>query len=111
GRGRVAEPGCRARVRRLRALRAGCARARRRRVRGAAMTRAIALTGVIARRPAPVSAIPRALLIPGGLALTLLVLPIVALIARADWASLPAAITSPEALSALTLSLQTATAA
>lgn len=75
------------------------------------MTRTIALTGVIARSPAPVSAIPRALLIPGGLALTLLVLPIVALIARADWASLPAAIASPEALSALTLSLQTATAA
>src|SRR5690606_3874985 len=51
------------------------------------------------------------MLLPAGLALTLLILPIVALIVRADWATVPSAITSPEAIAALTLSLQTATAA
>ncbi|HRN29412.1 MAG TPA: ABC transporter permease, partial [Terrimesophilobacter sp.] len=55
--------------------------------------------------------IPRALLIPAILGLGLLLLPIVGLLARADWPNLPAAISSPEALSALGLSLQTATAA
>jgi len=51
------------------------------------------------------------MLLPAGLALTLLILPIVALVVRADWATVPAAITSPEAIAALSLSLQTATAA
>src|SRR5690606_24796173 len=51
------------------------------------------------------------MLLPAGLALTLLILPIVALVVRADWATVPTAITSPEAIAALSLSLQTATAA
>lgn len=55
--------------------------------------------------------IPRLLLVPAMLGLALMLLPIVGLIARADWPHLPAAITSREALSALGLSLQTATAA
>ena len=58
-------------------------------------------------RPAP----PRTLLVPAGLALGLLVLPLVALLVRADWANLPADVTSEAARSALTLSLTTATAA
>lgn len=63
------------------------------------------------RTAGSVSAIPRGMLLPAGLALTLLILPIVALVVRADWATVPAAITSPEAIAALSLSLQTATAA
>ncbi|MCX7520855.1 ABC transporter permease [Microbacterium sp. STN6] len=46
-------------------------------------------------------------MIPAFVALALLVLPIVGLIARADWASVPAAITSREAADALWLSLRT----
>ncbi len=55
--------------------------------------------------------IPRALYLPAALGLALLVLPIFGLIVRADWPRVPAAITSPEALSALGLSLQTASTA
>lgn len=50
---------------------------------------------------------PRLLWAPAGLALGLLVLPIVALLVRADWRSLPADVTSPAAVQALTLSLVT----
>lgn len=57
------------------------------------------------------AAVPRALYVPAVAGLALLVLPIAALLVRADWANLPAAITTPEALSALALSLQTATVA
>ena len=48
---------------------------------------------------------------PAAVGFALLILPIVALVVRADWATVPAAITSPEAVSALVLSLQTSTAA
>lgn len=58
-----------------------------------------------------VTGIPRALYLPAALGLTLLILPVIGLAVRADWPSVPAAITSPEALAALTLSLQTASAA
>lgn len=63
------------------------------------------------RSGAPGGRIPRLLLLPMVLGLALLLLPIAGLLARADWPNLPAAISSPEALSALWLSLQTATAA
>lgn len=51
--------------------------------------------------------IPRALYFPAVLGLCLLILPIIGLVSRADWPTVPAAISSPEALAALTLSLQT----
>lgn len=59
----------------------------------------------------PPTRIPRSLIVPALLGLALLVLPIVGLVARADWPRVPAAITSVEALTALRLSLQTATTA
>lgn len=65
----------------------------------------------VATTRAPRGSIPRGLVVPALAGLALLVLPIVGLVARADWSSLPGAITSREALSALALSLQTATAA
>jgi molybdate transport system permease protein len=43
--------------------------------------------------------------------LLLLILPIIGLVSRVDWAGFPAAVTSPEALEALRLSLGTATVA
>jgi molybdate transport system permease protein len=57
------------------------------------------------------STVPRLLLVPAGVGLALLVLPVLALVARADWQSVPGAITSPDALAALGLSLRTALAA
>lgn len=56
-------------------------------------------------------AIPGVLWAPAVLGLALLVLPLLGLIARVEWATLPADLTSPEAVSALQLSLVTATAA
>lgn len=55
--------------------------------------------------------LPRVLAIPAFIGLALLVLPLVALVTRVDWSTLAADITSPEALSALGLSLSTASAA
>lgn len=52
--------------------------------------------------------LPVWLLIPAGIAVLLLVLPFVALLVRLNWATVPAAVTSPEALQALGLSLATA---
>ena len=52
--------------------------------------------------------LPAWLLIPAIIAVLLLVLPFVALLVRLDWATVPAAITSPAALQALGLSLTTA---
>lgn len=46
--------------------------------------------------------------LPAALGFTLLIAPVLGLILRADWPRVPAAVTSPEALSALGLSLQTA---
>jgi NifC-like ABC-type porter/molybdate ABC transporter, permease protein len=65
-----------------------------------------------ARLPAEhVAGIPRLLYLPAALGFALLVLPLLGLVIRADWPRVPAAITSSEALSALGLSLQTATMA
>ena len=55
-----------------------------------------------------VGTVPRLLYLPAALGFTLLVAPVLGLVLRADWASVPVAVTSPEALSALGLSLQTA---
>lgn len=55
--------------------------------------------------------VPRLLLAPAALGLALLVLPIIGLLARLDWATVPRAITSRAALDALGLSLRTATIA
>lgn len=57
------------------------------------------------------SGIPRLLYLPAALGFALLILPLVGLFLRADWPSVPAAIVSEEAQSALWLSLQTALAA
>jgi molybdate transport system permease protein len=55
--------------------------------------------------------LPRVLAIPAVVGLALLVLPLVALVGRVDWSTLPGDVTSPTALSALGLSLSTALAA
>jgi molybdate ABC transporter, permease protein len=52
--------------------------------------------------------VPRLLYIPAVLGLAVMVLPIVALLVRLDWSQVPRALTSSAAISALTLSLQTA---
>ncbi len=52
--------------------------------------------------------VPQILLVPAVLGLALLVVPLTALVGRVDWSTLWADITSPEALSALVLSLETA---
>ena len=49
---------------------------------------------------------PRLLFIPAALGVLFLLLPLIALFAKADWSSLPAAITSQQSLQALTLSLK-----
>jgi len=54
---------------------------------------------------------PRLLWAPAALAVGLLVLPVVALVVRADWSSLLSDVTSPAALAALRLSLLTSVAA
>ncbi|TDE94174.1 molybdate ABC transporter permease subunit [Occultella glacieicola] len=59
-----------------------------------------------APRPLPVL-----LAVPAVLGLVAVLLPLVALFPRVDWATFPAAITSPAALSALSLSLRTGLAA
>ncbi|MEU7924072.1 ABC transporter permease [Micromonospora sp. NPDC049107] len=57
------------------------------------------------------SRVPAALLIPAGLGLLFLVLPLAGLVIRAPWATLPQRLTAPGALTALRLSVQTATLA
>ncbi|MFF2389666.1 ABC transporter permease [Agromyces sp. NPDC058104] len=52
--------------------------------------------------------IPVALFVPAVLGAAVLVLPLAALLLRLDWAAVPAAVTSPAAVEALTLSLVTA---
>jgi molybdate transport system permease protein len=54
---------------------------------------------------------PLWLYVPAGLGVALLALPLIALLARLDWAGVPAAVTSPAALEALGLSLTTASVA
>jgi len=51
--------------------------------------------------------VPQILLVPAVIGLALLVLPLVTLVARVDWSTLWADVTSPEAISALLLSLGT----
>lgn len=55
--------------------------------------------------------VPRWLYGPALVGLAFLTLPVVALISRADWASVPTAITSPAAVAALTLSVKCGIAA
>src|SRR5690554_7552742 len=55
--------------------------------------------------------VPRMLYLPAVIGLALLNLPIIGLIARVDWATVPAAIASPAAADALWLSLRTGFAA
>ncbi|MET8266315.1 molybdate ABC transporter permease subunit [Micromonospora arida] len=55
--------------------------------------------------------VPAALLIPAGLGLLFLVLPLAGLLIRAPWTTLPQRLTEPGALTALRLSVQTATVA
>ena len=54
---------------------------------------------------------PLALFLPAGLGLVFLVLPLVGLLARTPWTSLPQRLSQPGVLTALRLSLQTATLA
>lgn len=58
-----------------------------------------------------VGTIPPLLYVPAMIGLALLTLPILGLFLRVDWATVPAAITSPEAVDALLLSLRTSVAA
>lgn len=58
-----------------------------------------------------ISTIPRILYVPTAVALALLALPLVGLLIRVDWSRVPNAITSREAVDALTLSLRTGVAA
>lgn len=58
-----------------------------------------------------VGTIPPLLYVPAMIGLALLTLPILGLFMRVDWATVPAAITSPEAVDALLLSLRTSVAA
>ncbi|MGC4866463.1 ABC transporter permease [Micromonospora sp. DT53] len=55
--------------------------------------------------------VPAALLIPAGLGLLFLVLPLAGLLIKAPWTTLPERLTEPGALTALRLSVQTATLA
>lgn len=52
--------------------------------------------------------VPRLLYVPALIGLAVMVLPIVALLVKVDWSQVPSALTSAAAISALTLSLQTA---
>jgi molybdate transport system permease protein len=63
------------------------------------------------RRRAAAGRVPVALVLPAGLGLLFLVLPLAGLLLRAPWATLPERLTAPGVLTALRLSLQTATSA
>ncbi|MEU9158183.1 ABC transporter permease [Streptomyces sp. NPDC048417] len=70
----------------------------------------VAVTGGPRRRRVR-STVPLPLLLPGAVALAFLLLPLVALLLRAPWGSLPSLLTSTEVWQALQLSLLSATAA
>ena len=61
--------------------------------------------------PRPRQRVPAALLLPAGLGLLFLVLPLLGLLARAPWTTLPRRLAQPGVLTALRLSLETATLA
>ncbi|TDC39394.1 molybdate ABC transporter permease subunit [Micromonospora sp. 15K316] len=63
------------------------------------------------QRPRRAGRIPLALLLPAVLGLLFLILPLAGLLARAPWATLPQRLTEPGVLTALRLSLLTATLA
>ncbi|KIR61888.1 MULTISPECIES: ABC transporter permease [Micromonospora] len=63
------------------------------------------------RRRVPGRRVPVALFVPAGLGLAFLVLPLTGLLARAPWATLPQRLAAPGVLTALRLSLLTATGA
>jgi molybdate transport system permease protein len=63
------------------------------------------------RRRRPGGRVPAALLLPAGLGLAFLLLPLAGLLLRAPWSSLPHRLTEPGILAALRLSLLTATGA
>ncbi|MDO3702874.1 ABC transporter permease [Micromonospora sp. C28SCA-DRY-2] len=63
------------------------------------------------RPPRPRPGIPVGLLLPAALGLVLLTLPLIGLLARTPWADLPRRLTEPGVLTALRLSLLTATLA
>lgn len=69
------------------------------------------MTAVLAPRPPGARTVPRLLHLPAALAVGLLVLPVLALVVRADWGTLLTDVSSPAALSALGLSLSTSLAA
>ncbi|MFE4970152.1 molybdate ABC transporter permease subunit [Streptomyces sp. NPDC056660] len=73
-------------------------------------TEAIAVTDGPRRRRVR-STVPLPLLLPGAVALVFLLLPLLALLLRAPWGSLPSLLTSTEVWQALQLSLLSATAA
>jgi molybdate transport system permease protein len=66
---------------------------------------------VTARRRGTAPGAPLPLLVPAAIALAFLALPLVGLLVRAPWSSLPRRVTAPGVLDALRLSLVTATAA
>ena len=68
-------------------------------------------TATATRSGRPRQRVPLPLLVPAGLGLLFLVLPLVGLLARAPWTTLPQRLTQPGVLTALRLSLQTATLA
>jgi len=63
------------------------------------------------RRPRAGRGAPAVLLVPAALGLAFLVLPLLALLVRAPWSTLPAQLSAPEVTAALRLSLVTATCA
>ncbi|MFC0506929.1 ABC transporter permease [Micromonospora costi] len=63
------------------------------------------------RRPRRTGRVPVALLLPAALGLLFLVLPLAGLLVRAPWSTLPQRLTEPGVLTALRLSVVTATAA
>lgn len=63
------------------------------------------------RRRAGRQRVPVALLVPAGIGLLFLILPLIGLVVRAPWTTLPQRLTEPAVLTALRLSLQCATLA
>ncbi|WP_111718673.1 ABC transporter permease [Homoserinimonas sp. OAct 916] len=69
------------------------------------------MSSALRHTPVAPGKIPRLLYIPAVIGLALLTLPILGMFLRVDWRTVPSAITSPEAVSALLLSLKTASLA